>query len=420
METDNKKTRSVYKEPKYYLDKRPGKPAAIFLKYSYERGQRLSYFTGETIEPEKWNAETQRVKRNVTGGSGINESLDKLFEAAKAIVRDHRLQNKALTLSEFKTLLDITKGKATAKTDFFSVYDQFTDTESRLKAWTKRTNMKLQTLRDQLTAFQENRRKNIDFSQINESFFQELVTFWQDKYGHRNDTINKNVHIFKWFLNWSYNKGLVNDQYKRIKITLKETPKKVIFLSMEEIRAINQLNIPANGYLDRTRDIFIFQCLTGLRFSDLHNLKATDRNGDSITVSTIKTGEIIEIELNDTTAAIWSKYSEFQAATGKALPVPVNQVYNRFLKNLAKLAELNEPVLLVHYKGSQRVEKTYKKHELICTHTARRSFITNGLSLGIGSEVIRSWTGHKTDKAFQVYYEIIKQRKQADMNKFTL
>jgi integrase len=416
----DKKTRTTYKEPKFYLDKRPGKPAAIFLKYSYERGQRLSYFTGETIEPDKWNAETQRIKRNVTGGSGINESLDKLFEAAKTIVRDYRLQNKRLSISEFKHLLDVARGMAVMKTDFFSIYDQFISTESSLKAWTFRTNMKMKTLKDQLTAFQEHKRKKIDFGQINESFFQELVTFWQTKYKHRNSTISKNIHLLKWFLNWSYEKNHCSDQFKKVKIKLKETSKKVVFLDMTEIKAIHNTTIPENSYLDRTRDIFIFQCLTGLRFSDLKNLKATDRNGDSITVATIKTGENIEIELNETTTSIWNKYSEFQAATGKALPVPVNQVYNRFLKELAKLAGLVEPVTLVHYKGSQRIEETFQKYELVCTHSARRSFITNGLTLGIGSEVIRSWTGHKTDRAFAAYYEVVKQRKQKDMNKFQL
>ena len=119
-------------------------------------------------------------------------------------------------------------------------------------------------------------------------------------------------------------------------------------------------------------------------------------------------------------AAIWNKYTDFQAATGRALPVPANQTYNFYLKELAKLAELNEKITLVFHKGGERKEETFFKHQLICSHTARRSFITNGLSLGIGSEVIRSWTGHRTDKAFQAYYEIIKAKKQSDIQKFKL
>ena len=411
-----KKTRTTYKEPKFYLDKRPGKPAGIFLRYTYEKGKLLIYFTGETIEPDKWNTETQRVKRNVTGGVGINESLDKLFEAAKSIVRDHRLQNKPLSIVEFKTLLDVSRGKATQKTDFFSLYDQFVETESHLKAWTKGTKTKLETIRRQLVDYGK-----INLNQLDETFFQKLVEFWQTKYNLRNSTISKNIHILKWFFNWCLTKGLITNQFKQVKINLKEAHKKVVYLDLAELKAIHEVKIPPEKkYLERTRDIFIFQSFTGLRFSDLHNLKATDRNGDSITVSTIKTGEIVEIELNQTTAAIWSKYSKFQAATGRALPVAVNQLYNRFLKELAKHRGLNEKITMVHYKGSQRVEETFEKWQLICSHTARRSFITNGLTLGIGSEVLRSWTGHRTDKAFQTYYEIVKQRKIQDIEKYNL
>lgn len=84
------------------------------------------------------------------------------------------------------------------------------------------------------------------------------------------------------------------------------------------------------------------------------------------------------------------------------------------------MAGLNEKVTLVHYQGNERIEETFEKWQLITSHTARRSFITNGLALGIGSEVIRSWTGHQSEKSFKVYYEIVKARKRTDMEKMSL
>jgi len=89
-------------------------------------------------------------------------------------------------------------------------------------------------------------------------------------------------------------------------------------------------------------------------------------------------------------------------------------------KNTCKTGKINEVITLVHYKGAERIEKVYEKWQLITSHTARRSFITNGLSLGIGSEVIRSWTGHKNDKSFNVYYEIVKKRKKTDIQLLSL
>jgi integrase len=428
MNTKEQKKRTPYKLPKFYLDKKESdKPEAIFLKFTFASGERLSYYTGQRIEPSKWQAETQRVKRNVTGGSDINGILDNLAETASKTVRDYKLQKKPLTKDIFKTILDKANNKQTAvEAGFSEIFSRFIETESKLKSWSKNTLTKLRTIQSQLEAFEASKRKKnrsykIDMNQANERFFEELIEYWQKEHNLRNTTIEKHLRLVRWFLNWSYKKGLCNDSFKLVEVKLKEAKKQIVVLDMAEIGAIYRLQLPeAKQYLDRTRDIFIFQCLTGLRFSDLRNLKASDINGETIKVTTIKTGEVIEIQLNDTSRAILDKYKAHQEATGKALPVPVNQVFNKFLKELAKEAELDERITLVHFKGAERVEETFSKHELICSHTARRSFITNGLAMGISSEVLRSWTGHQSERSFKDYYKILKERQETDIQKFKL
>jgi len=423
-----KKERSTYGVPKFYLDgKNINKPLAVFLKFSFAPGKRISYYTGQRIEAKNWSLETQRVNRNVTGGSDINDILDSLAEEAAKAVRTAKLTGSTLTIEKLKERLNIVTGKHVSKSNFFEVYDHFVKTESKLKSWSYSTLQKMDTIRTQLQAFEVEQRKTkksskIDLANIDDNFFQELITFWQTDYDLRNSTIKKYALVLRWFFNWCQSKSILTGQYKSVKIDLKGAENhKIIYLDLAEIGKIYRVEIPQEKqYLERTRDIFIFQCLTGLRFSDLHNLKASDYQNGVIKVNAIKTGENIEIDLNDTTAAIWQKYSEHQAATGKALPVPVNQVYNKFLKELAKLAELNEKITLVHYQGSERKEKTYFKWQLICSHTARRSFITNGLAVGIGAEVLKSWTGHKSEKSFAAYYEIVKAKKAADIQKFVI
>jgi integrase len=423
--------RTTYKEPKFYLDTKKedktDKPAPIFLKYTFAPGQRISYFTGLRIVPDNWHLENQRVKRNVTGGTEINDILDSLKAEAEKAVRESRLMKKTLTKEILKTILDTSTTKLKkSEISFFDIFNQFVNSESKLRAWSISTLKKLNTIKTQLEAFEAHKRKHnrsyrIDINQLNERFFEELIEFWQTTYNLQNTTIQKYVRLLRWFLNWSAKKGYSTYSFKDIEIDLKQAKKKVIYLDMAEIGNINRLEIPeSKEYLKRIRDIFVFHCLTGLRFSDIFNLKASDIKENVIFVTTIKTGEVIEIELNDTTRQIIEKYREHQAATGKAFPVPHNQVYNKFLKELAKLAGLKEPVTLVHYKGANRIEETFEKWQLICTHTARRSFITNGLTLGIGSEVIRSWTGHQSEKSFKDYYEIVRQRKRVDIEKFNL
>ncbi len=416
--------RTTYKEPKFYLDIRKGQShAGIFLKYSFGGGERISYYTGQRIEPDKWNNELQRVKRNVTGGADINDALDNLATKAKKAVSNARLLEQPLTKNILKKILDEATGKQQKTTAFFEVLNQFIETETKLKSWTVVTKRRFMTLKNQLHEFEQYQKRGykISFNTINEDFFIDISNFWQTVRDLRNSTIEKNIRLLFWFLNWCHKKGYTQSNYKNISIDLKKAKPKVIFLDMDEISKLYKLEIPPQKeYLHRIRDIFIFQCLTGLRFSDLHNLKTSDIKNNTLYVSTIKTGEVIEIELNDTTKQIIDKFKDHQSASGKALPVPANPVYNRFLKELARLAGINEKITLVHYKGAERIEQTFEKWQLITTHTARRSFITNGLSLGIGSEVIRSWTGHTNDKSFAVYYEIVKKRKEADIQKFVI
>jgi integrase len=429
-----KKKRTAYKEPKFYLEsKKESQTAAIFLKYTFAKGQRISYYTGLRIDPDKWSLETQRVKRNVTEAGTINDILNKLEETASKAERESRLQKKPLTKEALKKSLDIANNKPTAgANEFFELFTEFVQTESEAKAWTVSTLKKLKTIRTQLEAFEDHKgeRYQLDINRFDNKLFSELIVFLRTEYNLRNSSIQKYIQLIRWFLKWAYINDKANDNFKKakVKLTVKEPKAKVVYVSKTEQEQILELNIKS-GYLNRTRDIFIFQCQTGLRFSDLQNLKETNirRNTDGtpieIIVDTIKTGESVKIPLNTRARTILNKYKKHHAATGKALPVPVNQVYNRFLKELAQLAGLKEAVTLVHFKGSKRIEETFEKWQLICTHTARRSFITNLLIAGVSPLVIRSMTGHKSDKAFKDYYEleeVVKSNKQADIDKIDI
>ena len=74
--------------------------------------------------------------------------------------------------------------------------------------------------------------------------------------------------------------------------------------------------------------------------------------------------------------------------------------------------------MLIEYRGNKRIEKTFKKWELITTHTARKTFIINALYLGVQPEIIRSWTGHKSHKTLELYIKIVSEQKRISMDKF--
>ena len=202
---------------------------------------------------------------------------------------------------------------------------------------------------------------------------------------------------------------------------MKSAPKKVIFLTRNELDKIRACQIPAaKQYLERVRDVLLFCCFTGLRHSDVYNLKRSDVKEEHIEITTIKTADSLIIELNDHSKAILEKYKDIPFQNNKALPVVSNQKMNEYLKELGELADIDEPVRETYYKGNERIDEVTPKYALLSTHTGRRTFICNALALGIPVQVVMKWTGHSDYKAMKPYIDIADDIKIQAMNKFNL
>ena len=234
------------------------------------------------------------------------------------------------------------------------------------------------------------------------------------------DYLEKQLGFLKWFLRWSTTKGFnTSTAFLSFKPKLKSTTKKIIFLTNDELNKLQNYKIPeAKQYLERVRDVFLFQCFTGLRYSDVYNLKRSDIKPDSIEVTTIKTADSLVIEFNDHSKSIIEKYKNIHFENDKALPVISNQKMNDYLKELAELAGIDEPIRESFYKGNERIDTVSPKYALLGTHAGRRTFICNALALGIPPHVVMKWTGHSDYKAMKPYIDIADNIKASAMNKF--
>ena len=64
-----------------------------------------------------------------------------------------------------------------------------------------------------------------------------------------------------------------------------------------------------------------------------------------------------------------------------------------------------------------RLTSLQPKWELAGTHTGRRTFIVNALSLGITPNIVMKWTGHSDYKAMKPYIDIVDSIKASEMSK---
>ena len=394
--------------------------------------QRIEFTTGYRIDVAKWDGDKQRVKNGCTNklkqsASEINAALLGYYTELQEIFKRFEVAEIMPSPAEVKEAFNnrhghnektelVSADTSNVPSNFYEAFDDFVRVCGRQNDWTHSTFEKFAAVKNHLKNF----RSELSFDFFDEEGLTEYVQYLREVREMRNSTIGKQLSFLKWFLRWSFKQGMhSNNAYDTFKPKLKDTQKKIIFLTWEELNKLREFKIPPTKQaLERVRDVFLFQCFTGLRYSDVFNLRRSDIKGDHIEVTTVKTSDSLIIELNDHSKAILEKYKDVEFENDKALPVITNQKMNDYLKELAELAEINEPVRQTYYKGNERIDEVTPKYALLGTHAGRRTFICNALALGIPPQVVMKWTGHSDYKAMKPYIDIADDIKANAMSKF--
>lgn len=395
-------------------------------------GKRIEFTTGYRIDAAKWDSAKQRVKNGCTNklkqsASEINADLLKYYTDIQEIFKEFEVQDTIPTPQQLKDAFndrnkqpepepEFEKKDIPQSVIFEETFKQFIKECGTQNSWGNATYVKFAAVKNHLNEFD----KNLSFETLTESKLMEYVNYLRNSLDMRNTTIEKHISYLKWFLRWSTKKGYnSNRDFEDFKPKLKSAKKKVIFLTWKELNQLRDYTIPeTKKYLERVRDVFLFSCFTGLRHSDIYNLRRSNIKENHIEITTIKTSDSLIIDLNNHSKSVLEKYKDIHFEDDKALPVISNQKMNDYLKELAELAEINEPVREVYYKGSERIEETTPKYVLLSTHAGRRTFICNALSLDISPQVVMKWTGHNDYKAMKPYIDIADDIRANAMDKF--
>ena len=91
-----------------------------------------------------------------------------------------------------------------------------------------------------------------------------------------------------------------------------------------------------------------------------------------------------------------SRYDELK-------PQVSNPNFNYYIKEVARLAGINEMVKITQKRGNKIIDEVRSKYDWIMSHTCRRSFCTNEFLDGTPVQLIMAISGHKTEKAFRRY-----------------
>ena len=218
-----------------------------------------------------------------------------------------------------------------------------------------------------------------------------------------NSTIERRFITLKMFYKWLANKEIIPFPkcLSDFKISV-ENPRKE-YISIQDIHSLYEVNLTDKPDEEKVRDMFIFSCLTGLRWSDLvrvYKLNFETYNKQRVIIDyNKKTKTKIIIPLHSICEEILSKYNQdFNVEDN------YNQVFNVILKKICKKSNL--------FSKRAKTEKQdkdgnkYIKADKISIHSGRHSFITNLVNSSIPISAIMLMTGHTKIETLQMYLHI--------------
>ncbi len=377
------------------------KNESLILFYAnLKNGERFVYSTGERIHPQYWDKRNQYPKKSkaieeqITYNliSGQLDRYTKLFRSfhAQCAAMEEIVTKKALKdcfNQEFK--------RVKRNNDFESVFDEFIEYKSKLGDWCEGTKKRYQNILNLIRDFEAIHGK-VQFSSITMKWYANFKHYCETIKKHNVNTFGRNIGLIKTFLRYALeNQYTKNDTFKKFKIKREVTPQEV--LTYDEIMQLYKFDFH-HSKLERVRDVFVFGCLTGMRYSDFKRVSKSNIQNDSILLRETKDkSKHLTIPLTSISKSILKKYDY-------RLPTISDQKFRDYLKEACKAVGFAQIVTSTKRIGNEVIELKQPRYERISTHTARRSFVTVMLNKGIPPKVVMSITGHKSIKTFNSYY----------------
>lgn len=343
-------------------------PGIIEVRITLDR--KTKYIsTGVKILPSEWNSDaTNYVKKNPLAFT-YNEKIKKIINTLNNNLNMLMAKGAPVTL---ESVTEKPNALSNTNDSFIEFAKNEIENRTDVTESTKKNHRKLITA---LNSF----GKIKAFGDLTTQKIREFDQ-WLHERKIKQTTIASYHKFLKVYVNIALTKELLEKYpYTGFKIQ-QGNPSQRKFLTEKELEAI--IIVPLPTVLEKVRDMFLFQCYTGLAYIDMSNFKkdqVSERNGKYIlTAQRIKSKEDYYIVLVPKAIEILEKY-EWK------LPLMTMQQYNTRLKVIAEAAGIKP----------------------ISSHMARHSFAVNAINKGIPIQVVSKMLGHTKIDTTQLYAKII-------------
>ena len=401
------------------------------------------------VDVTEWNevSQSERKLNNYLNKKGISKKVVLIEDAITDMRRHHRLTKKNLEgaiekivladkRDELKRAEELEKYVEDKKRK--NVKNFVISYVSGIEKGEIRTSKKEVYAKESIKNWGQFRRVFLEFYEtrpfvwddINETLVDRYISFLESK-GYMKYTLDKHISLFKTLIGIAERQGLHTNH---IACSLLKSPQikeedkaKEIYLTTAELSALYDMKL--TGFEEQVRDVFLIGCFTALRYSDYSriekaNIGITHNGTKVIRLRQEKTAGTVVIPILDNRLETLLRKYDYN------VPKIWDQNLNRTIKEICK--RLSETVPSLQKKErtvltlkERRAEEEAKKKgeviyeydeqgyplkarwELVASHTARRSCITNMyLSQKFTVPQMMSVSGHKTETMFYKYVKL--------------
>ena len=376
------------------------------------KNRQHTYKTLFRLDPQFWNADKEQVKKSHPNASELNATIRKMVGEYSTEIVVKELKTKSHGVSGIR---DIVHKKQTL--DFMKYAIGYV--EQLQVDGTYSTYKKYKTVVYKFRNF-----VGRDSLQVN-SITPELINKYerylsQPPINNGVDTITVNLKALRKLYRdvvEKYNLDVGADPFKGIKF--KRTQPDRVFLTEDELDKFLKLKPRPLTPHANVRDIFLFECYTGIRIGDILTLKWRNYDGERISFTMQKTAKTNRIPLNTVAKDIIEvRKILFKKYVGEASP-------NDYIFDMLKVDvdKANKKDVLNAISSStayinkvlKNIAKRLEINKTISTHTGRHTFATLLITKGASLYIVSSYLGHGDIKVTQRYAKIVDEAKNKTM-----
>ena len=368
----------------------------VYLRITVD-GKRAEFSIKRSIQESNWDPKRTKAKGKSKTSIELNSYIDSIRMQIYRHQKELEEAQKEVTAESLKNAYHGTVNEFTGLIHLFEDHNKkmYESVQAGKNAFASSTYERykhsIKILRN-FVVFKYS-KTDLAFGEVNYQFLLDYEHYLKTKRGCAHNSAMKRMRELKKIIRLGVKLDLIKkNPFDSYTITYDNTEREI--LNEQDLNKLRSSGIKSRR-LSIIRDLFIFQCYTGISYVDLFQLKPENFNKNEdgricLRFNRGKTNTFCKLPLIKPAEEIYTKYQKEPRKGGKLFPVPSNQRYNACLKEVAIECGISKA---------------------LTSHMARHTFATTvTLSNGISIETVGKMLGHRKISTTQIYAKVLDEK----------